>query len=102
MSPSNPEAGSVAGGVAIFAKSHWCLHHIKPRTAAYAQAFGLGRAIMAILAPGGHFPILVASVYGWATEEGGEKLGRTSALLSAVFEAVSYTHLRAHETSAHL
>ena len=84
-SPCNPEADSVAGGVAMAFKRPLAAQVGEPRTAAFAQAVQLGRALLAITSLGRATPFIFVTAYGWAKDgEDFKRLERTSALCVAI------------------
>ena len=85
LTDSDPETQSPSGGVGILVKKPRAYHELHPKTEVFQQSRDLGRAVLAMIGVGTHVPVMVASLYGWSTQEAGEdRFERTSALLDSL------------------
>eukprot|EP00969_Alexandrium_andersonii_P242699 10720735-Alexandrium_andersonii.AAC.1 len=69
LSPVDPEAATVSGGVGILVRRPRAFQECTPRTVQFEQARAQGRACMALVGVGSRTPLLVVSFYAWATAQ---------------------------------
>eukprot|EP00969_Alexandrium_andersonii_P226677 10010072-Alexandrium_andersonii.AAC.1 len=69
MTPTSPESAKAVGGVAIASKAGVTCQPVVPRSEQYREAFASGRALLCLATLGPRVPVMVASVYGWATQD---------------------------------
>eukprot|EP00969_Alexandrium_andersonii_P261024 11540128-Alexandrium_andersonii.AAC.1 len=91
LPPANPDAANASWGVGLFVRGPVAIHRLAPKTSGFQKSFDFGRAAIAIVSPCGHFPVMIAVVYGWASDASGDRHGRTSAVFfSVLLEAAEW------------
>eukprot|EP00969_Alexandrium_andersonii_P006418 278701-Alexandrium_andersonii.AAC.1 len=83
FSPPCSEGVKASGGVGILVRKPIACIEMQPKTKEFTQAVEVGRAALAYIGVGTHTPLLVFSLYGWASAVEGGRFSRTDALLAA-------------------
>ena len=90
FSCTDPESSGISGGVGLAVKKPLGSQACQPNTVAFKEAAALGRATLALVALGSHFPVLVCSFYAWHTPHKDPlRLARTASLMQAVLDEVA-------------
>eukprot|EP00969_Alexandrium_andersonii_P096889 4277275-Alexandrium_andersonii.AAC.1 len=69
LSPPDPEANRQCGGTGVLIKRPLNVQERAPQSFAFRQERALGRASLAMAAVCTRTPLIVASVYGWASSD---------------------------------